>query len=150
MENVKNPGVHFIRRWKALQINKCFYCGIDFEGCSRTGSGNYRLTSASNEHVYPRWAFQGMTGRTVRACVGCNGAKNGFHVSDFRAWRGSPFFCEAVMGQELPDISLHLKLQLVLEGSRGECSAVIRRMERQMQSRTDRLLCQLRAELRRR
>ena len=90
--------VEFMKAWKKAAKNRCFYCGIKM-----TKSG--RITDATVEHVYPKVKYSGLLDNTTGACFGCNMAKNGFPLDQFRQYRSDVLFCEKVLGEPIPSIS---------------------------------------------
>lgn len=76
---------------------RCFYCG------SRMTDDHKSPFLATKEHVIPRHASGSSQAKNlVKACAGCNGAKNGFSVDRFREWFGEEFFCEKIIGEKIP------------------------------------------------
>jgi hypothetical protein len=87
-------GSDFLFAWNARQIfDRCFYCGLLF-------AGKDCLTQKTVEHVYGRRFYPQAI---VNACRGCNGAKHGFSVSAFRAWRRGQLYCDKIVGSTLPN-----------------------------------------------
>ena len=94
----------FILAWLKRRETRCFYCSTEF-------GPPYTLLVSSIEHVYPKHKFPKLNMNEVKACRGCNFAKNGFMPEDFRAYLtgGEDFFCEKILGERLPPLvqSLH-------------------------------------------
>jgi hypothetical protein len=86
----------FICEWRRRGGNHCFYCGAEF-GLPGT------LMAVSEEHVYPKHKYH-LVHNTVKACRGCNFAKNGFMPNEFREWMGEEFYAEWLLGERLPPI----------------------------------------------
>jgi hypothetical protein len=88
--------VEFIFEWRRKGGNHCFYCGSEF---GKEGT----LMAVSEEHVYPKFRFS-LHHNTVKACRGCNFAKNGFMPEEFREWMGEEFYAEWLLGEPLPPV----------------------------------------------
>jgi hypothetical protein len=89
--------IEFMSAWAALDLSHlCFYCGRRMK--------EFGPASRSIEHVLPKHLYPKLAMNTVGACQACNGAKNGFSLSEFRAWMGV-FFCEKVLNRQIPEPS---------------------------------------------
>ena len=93
----------FIIRWLRQPVAKtnCFYCGRPF--CHNSDHSPNRKTL---EHIVPRRDYRGrrvsFKNNIVNACAGCNNAKNGSYIREFRKWYGRQFFCEILLHENFP------------------------------------------------
>lgn len=87
--------IEFIHEWRRRGNNQCFYCGSEFDPPGT-------LMGVSEEHIYPKHKYHSLPHNTVKACLGCNYAKNGFEPSQFREWMGEKFYAEWLLGEPLP------------------------------------------------
>jgi hypothetical protein len=66
--------------------------------------------------VYPKHRFPKLELNEVKACRGCNFAKNGFMPEEFRDWltQGDVFYSEWRLGEPLPPVKDPLRTALRL------------------------------------
>src|ERR1700722_3311861 len=93
---IRNSREYFVDWWlkKPESKNRCFYCGKYFSQAN--AHGPYFKTK---EHLVSQMELEGQKAsfNTVWACAGCNNAKNGGTVKEFRDWLGTPFFSEKIL-----------------------------------------------------
>ena len=91
----------FLEKWETLFMtdervrNRCFYCGSVM-------SGHHTIWSPTVDHVLAKRTAKSLMHNTAKACLGCNGAKNGFTTDEFRDWYGEAFYCEKILGEPIP------------------------------------------------
>lgn len=92
----------FILKWERQPVAKtnCFYCGRPFHP-----GGEHSPRRKTIEHIVPQHEYKGcqpLRNNIVNACSGCNNAKNGGTVREFRDWYAQRFFCEILLHENYP------------------------------------------------
>lgn len=100
----------FLRKWNDLNRvdnrvkGKCFYCGCTM---LKDFIENSTPFGVSQEHIFPQSEYPGFQNNIVKTCLGCNNAKNGGSIGEFRRWMGvKMLYCEQILGVYFPSEDL--------------------------------------------